>query len=104
MTFRGLMNWCVEWNLDYLGRFGHTSLWLTNTVTRPLKHRLTKFASLLPGPYHFVDNQLLIPLGGFDGLARTELLHDVIQNIVQVGLLLQASSAEEGASLRPTTR
>lgn len=104
MMFHGLRDWCVEWNLDYPKRFEHTSLWLTTTVTRPLKHRLTQFASLLSIPCHFVDNQLLIPLSGSEGLGRTELLRDVIQKIEQVGLLLEKTAAGEGSPLRPTTR
>jgi hypothetical protein len=104
MTFHGLRDWCVEWNLDYLDHFGRTSLWLTTTVKKPLKARLTQLASHLSGPYHFVGKQLLIPLCGSDGLARTELLNEVLNKAEEVGLHLEKTASGDGDPLRPTTR
>jgi hypothetical protein len=104
MTFHGMVNWCVEWNLEYLGRFGQSCLWLTTTMYTTVKARLLGLASLLQSPYHFVGNQLIIPLGGADGLSRSELLIQILNQVEEVALHLESTSPKEDDPQHPTTR
>jgi len=104
MKLHGWGNWCVEWNVDYISRFGQTSLWLSTTMNKAQKLRLEQLGSLLGDRCRVAGTQFLIPLAGPDGFARIELLQDVMEKISEVRQSFVASAHEDGSAQRPATR